>query len=127
MYFDQLGNTDGTPDVTLQIQNIINLEILSLRAKSPTSSAVPFSTTMWGIHFELELFDNIHIPVSVEIGALQVWYNYISLYGARDVRSLISCEGRACGRFRLWFESSGENAGISLHLNSSSAAIEQTA
>lgn len=45
------------------------------------------------------------------IGAMQVHYSYMLTDGARDVKSLVSCEARACARFRIFFENQDQKTG----------------
>lgn len=75
------------------------------------------------MHFEFNLIERPDLAVYVLIGALQVHYSYVLKYGARDVKSLIRCEARACGRFKVGFVHQG-NGHFSLPFNKTSAARE---
>lgn len=77
------------------------------------------------MHLELKLLGTLRLPAEVAIGALQVYYSYVLRNGARDVRSLISCEGQACARIRVWFDESSQDTGrVLLPHNTSSIEIE---
>ena len=124
VYFDNLGATDGNTDQTAALLEIISGQIEILKMIQPAALSTPFSLIRDGVHLELDLFPHIRLPVIVEIGALQVYHNYVLNNGARDVRSLISCEARACGRFRIWFEDPDESQShILMHYNSSSITV----
>lgn len=75
------------------------------------------------MHFEFSLAERTDLTLYVLIGALQVHYSYVLKHEARDVKSLIRCEARACGRFKVWFVHQG-NGHVSLPFNQTSAARE---
>ena len=75
---------------------------------SPVSTPAPFHVVRDGVHLEFKLYDGTVLDEDILIGALQVQYDYILRYGARNVQSLIICEEEleeeVCGKFRVWFE-----------------------
>lgn len=118
LLFEDLGSTDGTSQQRTSILDNINLELIILRARRPGSVAFAFSTTRNGVHLELQMVEPSALTVEVVMGALRALYHYVRLYGGRDVRPVIMCEGVLCGRLNISFVDSRQGAALVSLLNS---------
>ena len=129
VYFDDIGTTNGGADETSDLLDLINTRLIALRALRPTSNARPFSLSTGNVKVDLVLFRVQGTRTEIITGVLEVYDNYVANYGARNVRSLISCEARAYGRISVQFTDTNANQGhglISMNENVSSTAVDST-
>ena len=73
-----------------------------------------------GVNFHLQIL--ARTSIEVVLGALYVYYSVMNSDGARNVGSLISCEGQARGRLLVWFDEEGGAALLHPAINPSSQA-----
>ena len=120
-----MGTTDGSADETHDLLEILQTSLRISRALRPTSQARPFSLSNGSVRFDLVLLGVGATANEIITGALVVFNSYVSDYGARDVRSLISCEGRAHGRITVRFSDPSQgSASLSINQNVSSIAAD---
>ena len=111
VYFDRLGSTSGTAEQTTSLLSLIHDQIEHYKTLNPQANAHAFNVKKNGVNFRLQLLG--YTSAEVVLGALWVYDNVMTDDGARDVGSLISCEGQARGRLLVWFDGEGgEGSGL---------------